>query len=150
MPRKSSQGQNIYIYAPTNIRKRSRSRSISSVFAPTNSKSNSVSNESKYAPSTIISRSTINRRYNDYSPSISQNLTEDYSPLNYTLQSYRRKYAPSFNYEYILRYAPSNDDQLYYEPKLVSRFKPQVVLVSNHDTLDSYYNYIIQLLKVLR
>ena len=150
MPRKSSQGQNIYIYAPAIIRKRSRSRSISSVFAPTNSRSNSVSSESKYAPSTIISRSTINRSYYDYSPSLSQDLSEDYSPQTYSSQSYKRKYAPSFDYEYFLRYAPSNDEQLYYEPKLVSRFKPQVVLVSNHDTLDSYYNYIIQLLKVLR
>ncbi len=150
MPRKTSQGQNIYIYAPSIIRKRSRSRSISSVFAPTNSRSNSVSSESKYAPSTIISRSTINRSYYDYSPSLLQNLSEDYSPQTHFLQAYKRKYAPSFDYEYFLRYAPSNDEQLYYEPKLVSRFKPQVVLVSNHNTLDSYYNYIIQLLKVLR
>jgi hypothetical protein len=149
MPRKA-QGQNIYIYAPTNIRKRSRFRSLSSVFAPTNSRSSSVSNESKYAPSTIISRSTVNRSYYDYSPSLSQDLSDDYSPLNYSSQSYKRKYAPSFDHEYFLRYAPSTEDVLYYQPKLVSKFKPQTIIISNHEALDSYYNYIIQLLKTLR
>jgi len=150
MPRKSSQGQNIYIYAPTSIRKRSRSRSTSSVFAPTNSRNSSVSNESKYAPTTILKRSSISRSYYDYSPYLFQSLSENYSPLTYSSQSYKRKYAPSFDYEYSLRYAPSTESMLYYEPKLVSRFKPQVVLVSNHNTLDSYFNYIIRLLKVLR
>ena len=150
MPRRKSQGQNLIIYAPVNINKRSRSRSFSSVFAPTNSRSRSVSTESTYAPSAIVSRANVNKGSYDYSPFYYQDTYSDYAPLNYTSQSFIRKFAPSFDYVYVYRYAPSTDDELYYEPKLFSRFKPQPIIVSNSDTLYAYFNYIIQLLRVLR
>jgi len=150
MPRRKSQGQNLIIDAPVNIQRRSRSRSFSSVFAPTNSRTRSVSTESTYAPSAIVNRAYINKGSYDYSPFYYQDTFSDYAPLNYASQSFIRKFAPSFDYMYVYRYAPSTDDELYYEPKLFSRFKPQPIIVSNSDTLNAYFNYIIQLLKVLR
>ena len=138
--------RNIYIYAPINIRK----RSLRSVFSPTNSISSSVSTSSKYAPSTILNRSLVSRGYYDYSPSYSSSSYEDYAPLRYVSQSYKIRYAPSFDNENYYRYAPVINDFLSYTPSLISRFKPQPVIITNSDTLDSYFRFLVQLLRVLR
>ena len=149
MPRRR-QGQNIFVFAPTNLHKTSTSRSYSSVFAPTNSRSTSTSSSYKYAPASFINRSVVSKGYYDYAPNYSTSTYQDYAPLYYSSQSYKLKFSPSFDYEYFYRYAPSTTNELDYEPKLVSRFKPQSVIVSNTDTLDSYFRYVIQLLRVLR
>ncbi len=140
----------LFIINPHNIRKRSTSIGFTSVYSPTISKDTSTSTSSKYAPSTYVSRSAVSKGYYDYNPSYSTYSYQDYNPLYSTSLSYILKYAPSLDYEYFYRYAPSTDNELYYEPKLVSRFKPQPIIVSNADTLDSYFRYIIQLLRVLR
>jgi len=150
MRKKTSDEHSVYVYAPISIRKRTRSRSNSSVYAPTNSRSHSFSNSSKYAPKTIASRYSITRNHTNYSPSVYQDTSTTYSPLTYVSRGYREKYAPSFTTAYSVRYAPVNDDELYYKPVMVSKFKPQPVLVSNAGAINDYYHYLIQLLKVLR
>jgi len=142
--------QNVVIYAPINFRKDISSRSYSSTYAPLNSRRSDVSNESVYSPKNYFIHSSISRSYNDYSPSYSQEIYSDYSPLAYTSESFIRKFAPSFNYQRYSRFAPSISQSLYYEPKFVSRFKPQPIIITNSDTLNNYFNFLIQLLRVLR
>ena len=149
MPR-TRPNQTLLFYAPTNIRKSSTSKALTSIYSPTISRSRSTSTSSTFAPSTYLSRSAVAKGYYDYNPSYSTYTYQDYNPLLSTSLSYILKYAPSLDFEYYYRYAPATDNQLYYEPKLVSRFKPRPVIVSNADTLDSYFRYVVQLLRVLR
>jgi len=139
-----------FVYFPIYNRKEKRSNAYRSVFAPTTGRFNSYDTDTRYSPETYLRRKSETRSYYDYNPSFHSNTYYDYSPTNYFSQKFRQKYSPISNYVNFNRYAPSQEEELYYEPKMVSRFKPQVVLVSNYDTLDSYYNYVIKLLNTIR
>jgi len=86
----------------------------------------------------------------NYSPSVSLDTYTDFNPETYTVDSFREKYAPKDYIRVTYRYAPLSDEVLVYRPSLVTRFKPQPVLVSNTYTLDSYFRFLVQLLSVLR
>jgi len=137
-------------YSPRVLRKRERSNNHSSTFAPATNTSTSYSRSDKYAPKTNNEQYIINKNYHNYSPSTEEVISTDYSPKFSYASYYKQKYAPDTEYETSVRYAPSIEDDFDYAPVFVTRFKPQPIVISNHEALDSYYHYIIQLLKVLR
>jgi len=138
------------IYSPSTVRKNRRSSNVSISYSPSNSRSNSYSYSNKYAPSTAYANYRILKRYVDDSPSTSLSYSDDYAPTFYRSNVVKEKYAPSSGIEYYLRYAPSNDETLDYDPILISRFKPQILVTSNYGSLRDYYAYLINLLSVLR
>jgi len=110
----------------------------------------SPSTYNEIAPVTSINRSNINKASLDYSPAVSNSFYSDYEPSNKFSTTYRVKYSPYTDYQTYNRYAPYSSFKEDYEPVLVSRFKPQPIIITNSDMIANYFNYIINLLRVLR
>jgi hypothetical protein len=104
----------------------------------------------EYAPSTNLSRYVIGKTTSDYSPSVSRSYYSDYAPSTNLSTSLVSKYAPNTDYQTYYRNAPYTKEVIVYDPMFVSRFRPQPLLVSNYDMINSYFRYVIDLLRVLR
>ena len=91
----------------------------------------------EYAPSSNLQRYSIGKTSTDYSPSVSRSYYSDYAPSTRYSTGIAVKYAPNTDYQTYDRYAPYSKEVIVYEPVLVSRFKPQPVLVSNYDMINS-------------
>jgi len=139
-----------FIYSPTRVNRNVRVNRRSSTYAPSNSRENSQSISTRYAPTLQTSNYRIVRYSNDYSPSVSTSTYYDYSPTNYRSTSFKEKYAPYDYYQYFLRYAPTENEDVVYAPSLVSRYRPHPIIISNRDTLNDYYVYLVNLLRALR
>jgi hypothetical protein len=106
--------------------------------------------DEKYASQTILNKNYAYELDYDHSPQISRDVDYDYEPINKNFKSYKTKIAPSFKAKASLTYSPQANDNLTYQPELHSVFKPQFIFVSNEQTIKDYYDYIIQLLSLLR
>ena len=164
---------NKFIYSPIIVRKNKTKLVNSTTNAPSTSRYFSINNAHKYAPVRVTKAYGIAKGYYDYSPSVSSNLSynyspetyqsrysdyapsvyrsvfTDYSPLTYRLIDIKEKTAPYTDYNLFYRYAPLEENVEYYEPVLVSRFKPQPIVVTNSKVLKDYYDYILGLLAIL-
>jgi len=162
-----------FVYSPIIIRKNKRKLVNSTTFAPSTSRYFSVNNNQKYAPVRVTKAYGIGKGYYNYSPSTSSNLSydyspetyqsfhsdyapstyrslfTDYSPLTYRLINIKEKTAPFTDHNLFYRYAPLTEDVEYYEPVLVSRFKPQPLVITNTKSIKDYYDYILGLLAIL-
>jgi len=150
MPRKSADLKSIIYYAPTNISKTETSESTSLTYSPSRSYSRETSKALKYAPQRTINRVYVIRTNVDYAPAFSSVNDYDYEPLFYNSRKYITKFAPSVTLKSSTRYAPESRQSFNYQPVFSTTFKPQPVLVSNYDTLNSYFSFLVRLLKVLR
>ena len=150
MPRRSNKGEILIFFAPSRIDKDSRSYNTSLINSPTTSLSSSRVDDNTYSPQTYLSNSIVSKGDYDYAPYYSTNVYYDYSPSTSESFYFKRKFAPSTDLKGYLRFAPEFRQELSYRPIIVSKFRPQPVLVSNADTLANYYNFLIRLLKVLR
>jgi len=164
---------NRFIYSPIIIRKNKTKLVNSTTNSPSTSRYFSIDNTHHYAPVRVTKAYGIGKGYYNYSPSFSNNLSfdyspesyqsrysdfapsvyrsvfTDYSPLTYRLIDIKEKTAPFTDYKLFYRYAPLEENVEYYEPVLVSRFKPQPVVLTNSKTLKDYYDYILGLLAIL-
>jgi len=138
------------VYSPRSIRKNRRDTSRTTVDQPFTYNNKDNSNDVRIAYSTIRNNTRVNRYYRDYSPSTSLSFSEDYAPTYYRSTDIKQRIAPFTDYDYYLRYSPTNDESLEYQPILISRFRPQVLVTSNYGTLKDYYAYLLNLLSVLR
>jgi hypothetical protein len=139
-----------FVYFPINNRKDKRRSVYRSFFAPTTGVGRDYDNDTKYSPKTYL-KGRYNSQYAyEFNPDYHLNYYYDFSPLTSLSQKYIERFAPKTTFVYYDRFSPLDDERLHYEPKQFSRFKPQVVLISNADTLDNYYNYVVKLLKAIR
>ena len=138
------------IDSPTKKVKRVVDTNFSRDYAPSLTYDYSPHVSGEYAPTNKIKRYVISNTTTDYSPSVSRSFYGDYAPSTNYLTDLRVKYSPSTNYQTYDRYAPYTKEVVVYEPVLVSRFKPQPILISNADMINSYFRYLIDLLSVLR
>jgi len=147
---KSSSNQTVIYLAPTKIDKRSTTTKQSLIRAPSRSTNRVIDIAVKKAPSTTTNTSYSESISYDYSPSTSLYTDFDYEPVDYRSTKYVIREAPSVTLQFSNRYAPVSRQSFNYQPVLNSVFRPQPVLVSNYDALNSYYTFLIQLLKALR
>jgi hypothetical protein len=162
-----------FVYSPIIIRKDKRKLVNSTTNAPSTSRYFSIDNRQKYAPVRVTkmygiakgyynyspssssnlsydySPETYQSRYSDYAPSTYRSLFTDYSPLTYRLVDIKEKSAPFTDYKLFYRYAPLQEDVEFYKPVLVSRFKPQPLVITNSKSLRDYYDYILGLIAIL-
>jgi hypothetical protein len=142
--------KDVSYYAPSKIRKTNRALNSSYTYAPTISLSSDTSRSFKYAPKESFKRSYATRLSYDYSPSRSYNIAYYEEPITNQSLKFDTKYAPSIKVKTASTYAPEVSEVLNYQPALITRFKPQPVVVSNYDMLNSYFTFLVQLLKALR
>ena len=123
---------------------------LSFTISPLDSRKSSYTYDCTYAPITKVERIGIGKGYLDWSPSLSTNDQSYWEPYYSLSQKYKLRYAPSIKLKSSYTFAPESSDSLVYQPLLVTRFKPQPVIITNSDTLDSYFRFLVQLLRVLR
>jgi len=138
------------VNSPTKKAKRVISANRSIDYSPYVTYDFSPSTYNEIAPTTNLQRYNISKASVDYSPSLYHSLYSDYAPSNSYSTGIRIKYSPYTDYQTYDRYAPYTKEVVVYEPVLVSRFKPQPLIVSNYDMITSYFRYIVDLLSILR
>jgi len=139
-----------FIYFPVHNRSEKRSNVYRSVFAPSTGRVSSYDIDTEYSPKSYFKQSLKNKSYYDYNPLYYNDTYLDYTPRGYYSLKASDRYSPSDSYERNIKFRPVEKETLDYEPKLRSVFKPQIVVTSNYYVLDSYYNFLVRLLKVLR
>jgi len=135
--------------SPTIVFKSNVNRSYNNKFSPFTSYNSSYDYSSDFSPTNIRQTYRTNKFFSNTSPKTYQSFYSDYAPYNYRSNDIRYKYAPFTDYQYYNRYSPSLETYTDYKPVLVSRFKPQPVIVNNRKTLRDYFDYVLGLLTIL-
>jgi hypothetical protein len=137
------------VYNPILLRKEQRAINRNFIYSPLIERRRLGSFFIDYAPETVTQTYNILRSHYTFSPFAFRSFDRNYSPQEFKTFESVQKYSPFSEYNSFNRYSPFIDKSLIYKPVVISKHKPQPLIITNAQTLKDYYDYLVRLLSIL-